>query len=244
MLSIIGVLLLLQGCKNKNPHQDLPDGMNETKYPNGKIHEQFYIADGKLNGIYMEYDTNGSNIQTTTYKNDKRYGLWDTALSKEYLSQYFFQNDTIVGFHERKIHFTTYFYKDNNFVFLCQRNWSVVVDTSTGDASITGKSIKFKGHFIPKFAIIKKTTRGKTLEAEIDSQVVVEQKLGLGDIKKKDGIIFRRAVLDNDTTVMISKIIKNNYGYWMMTCAAADSNYKDYQFLFRTMLNSFTPIKK
>ena len=244
MLSIIGVLLLLQGCKNKNPHQGLPDGMNETKYPNGKIHEQFYIADGKLNGIYMEYDTNGNNIQTTTYKNDKRYGLWDTALSKEYLSQYFFQNDTIVGFREYKIVYTTYFMKDDNFVFVCPQNWHVKEDTIHGRYCVIGKPTKLKRHFIPNVAIVVNKSIGPSVESAIDSGIAEDKQMGMIDVKKGGNIISKRVVLDNDTIIFDSKVIRNNYGDWVMTCAVSDSNYKDYQFLFSTMLNSFTPIKK
>jgi antitoxin component YwqK of YwqJK toxin-antitoxin module len=45
-------------------------------FENGKIQQQGFFKNGKLDGVWTSYDTNGNKLAVATYNNGEKTGKW------------------------------------------------------------------------------------------------------------------------------------------------------------------------
>ena len=45
-------------------------------YDNGKVQQEGFFKDGKLDGVWVSYDENGNKTAIAEYKNGKKVGKW------------------------------------------------------------------------------------------------------------------------------------------------------------------------
>jgi len=59
-------------------HLEVVGELVKTTYyfENGKIQQQGFFKNGKLDGVWTSYDTNGNKLAVATYNNGEKTGKW------------------------------------------------------------------------------------------------------------------------------------------------------------------------
>ena len=77
---IIGAVLIssMIFAQNGNPKLEVVDNMVKAKYyyDNGKIQQEGFVKDGKLEGKWIAYDAQGNKLSVGEYSNGQKTGKW------------------------------------------------------------------------------------------------------------------------------------------------------------------------
>lgn len=82
MKKIVMMAALLVSCltfaQNKTPELDEVNGLVKATYyyENGKIQQEGFFKDGKLEGKWISYDENGNKKAIAEYSNGAKAGKW------------------------------------------------------------------------------------------------------------------------------------------------------------------------
>jgi antitoxin component YwqK of YwqJK toxin-antitoxin module len=65
-------------AQENNPKLEAVGELVKTTYyfENGKIQQEGFFKDGKLDGIWTSYDVNGNKLAVATYDNGQKTGKW------------------------------------------------------------------------------------------------------------------------------------------------------------------------
>jgi antitoxin component YwqK of YwqJK toxin-antitoxin module len=65
-------------AQENNPKLEAVGELVKTTYyfENGKIQQEGFFKDGKLDGIWTSYDVNGNKLAVATYDNGEKTGKW------------------------------------------------------------------------------------------------------------------------------------------------------------------------
>lgn len=81
-----------------NFKDNLPDGMMEEFYPDGKIKKLVNFSEGKLNGDLFEFGTTGEILLSGRYFEDQKVGEWNSYyLNGVKKSENYYENDLLEG---------------------------------------------------------------------------------------------------------------------------------------------------
>jgi antitoxin component YwqK of YwqJK toxin-antitoxin module len=77
---------------------DLPDGLMEELYPNGKIKKLMNFSEGKLDGDFFEFSEQGEVSRSGNYFEDQKVGEWKSFYSDgSTKSEFFYENGLLSG---------------------------------------------------------------------------------------------------------------------------------------------------
>jgi uncharacterized protein len=77
---------------------DLPDGIMEEYFSNGKIKKLVNYADGKLNGDFFEFNAEGELLFSGNYFNDEKAGEWNLYYpTGKIKSEFFYEEGLLSG---------------------------------------------------------------------------------------------------------------------------------------------------
>jgi antitoxin component YwqK of YwqJK toxin-antitoxin module len=65
-------------AQENNPKLEAVGELVKTTYyfENGKIQQEGFFKDGKLDGVWTSYDNNGNKLAVATYDNGEKTGKW------------------------------------------------------------------------------------------------------------------------------------------------------------------------
>jgi antitoxin component YwqK of YwqJK toxin-antitoxin module len=65
-------------AQENNPKLEAVGELVKTTYyfENGKIQQEGFFKDGKLDGVWTSYDVNGNKLAVATYDNGEKTGKW------------------------------------------------------------------------------------------------------------------------------------------------------------------------
>jgi hypothetical protein len=238
---------VVESC-NQTVKEGLHSGLNETKYPSGKIHQKFFVDRDQLDGVYIEYNNKNEIKRIGTYTDNRRNGLWDTILKDDHISQVYYVNDTPTAIIRNKVFFSVLIQDDDNLVFLSPKKW-IKKDTVIVEGQISGREPNHHGKYIPAFTVHHMNATKRDIKEILKSFVTDLPNSGDSIIQYNitdHGKIYISLLHANtkDTLLFDCKVIKNDYGFFAMMCCVNSSEYPLYHMIFETMLNSFNPMNK
>ena len=77
---ILGAILFsaVTFAQDSNPQLEIVGDLVKTTYyfDNGKIQQEGFFKDGKLDGLWTSYDANGNKLAVANYDNGEKTGKW------------------------------------------------------------------------------------------------------------------------------------------------------------------------